>query len=164
MDGKCILIVDDNAVIRRSLRRILESVDGWQVCGEAADGQEGIEKAKELDPDLIILDLSMPRLNGLEAARILSKAMPKIPLLMFFGPYRSSGPERSFRSRRECRSIQDRRRGNSGQAGSHTAWDRLNLGERFPVGILQNVSFQIPQAAGDVDEGLSFLLPVRALR
>jgi|SRR5882757_2448855 DNA-binding NarL/FixJ family response regulator len=83
MGGKGILIVDDNAIIRRSLRRILESVEGWQVCGEAADGQEGVDKAKELGPDLIILDLSMPRLNGLEAARILSKAMPKVPLLMF---------------------------------------------------------------------------------
>jgi DNA-binding NarL/FixJ family response regulator len=83
MGGKGILIIDDNAIIRRSLRRILESVEGWQVCGEAADGQEGIDKAKELDPDLIILDLSMPRLNGLEAARILSKTMPKVPLLMF---------------------------------------------------------------------------------
>jgi DNA-binding NarL/FixJ family response regulator len=83
MSGKGILIVDDNAIIRRSLRRILESVEGWKVCGEAADGQEGIDKAKELGPDLIILDLSMPRLNGLEAARILSKTMPKVPLLMF---------------------------------------------------------------------------------
>lgn len=83
MGGKGILIVDDNAIIRRSLRRILESVEGWKVCGEAADGQEGIDKAKELGPDLIILDLSMPRLNGLEAARILSKTMPKVPLLMF---------------------------------------------------------------------------------
>ena len=60
---KCILIVDDNAIIRRSLRRILESVDGWQVCGEAVDGQVGIEKAKELTPDLIMMDLSMPRLK-----------------------------------------------------------------------------------------------------
>ena len=83
MGGKGILIVDDNAIIRRSLRRILESVEGWKVCGEAADGQEGVDKARELGPDLIILDLSMPRLNGLEAARILSKTMPKVPLLMF---------------------------------------------------------------------------------
>jgi DNA-binding NarL/FixJ family response regulator len=80
---KCILIVDDNAIIRRSLRRILQSVDGWQVCDEAVDGQDGIEKAKELTPDLIIVDLSMPRLNGLEAARALSKTMPELPLLMF---------------------------------------------------------------------------------
>jgi DNA-binding NarL/FixJ family response regulator len=80
---KCILIVDDNAIIRRSLRRILESVDGWQVCDEAVDGQDGIEMAKELTPDLIIVDLSMPRLNGLEAARALSKTMPELPLLMF---------------------------------------------------------------------------------
>jgi len=81
--AKGILIVDDNAIIRRSLRRILESVDDWQVCGEAVDGFDGIEKAKELHPDLIILDLSMPRLNGLEAARVLSKTMPDVPLLMY---------------------------------------------------------------------------------
>ncbi len=81
--GKCILIVDDNAMIRRSLRRILESVNDWQVCGEAVDGFDGIEKAKELHPDLIILDLSMPRLNGLETARVLSKTMPRVPLLMY---------------------------------------------------------------------------------
>jgi len=60
---KCILIVDDNAIVRRGLRRILESVDGCEVCGEAVDGQVGIEKAKELTPDLIMMDLSMPRLK-----------------------------------------------------------------------------------------------------
>ena len=81
--AKGILIVDDNAIIRRSLRRILESMDDWQVCGEAVDGFDGIEKAKELHPDLIILDLSMPRLYGLEAARVLSKTMPDVPLLMY---------------------------------------------------------------------------------
>ena len=74
--AKCILIVDDNAIIRRSLRRILESVDDWQVCGEAVDGLDGLEKAKELRPDL-------PRLNGLEAARVLSKTLPEVPLLMY---------------------------------------------------------------------------------
>lgn len=88
MDGKRltakrVLVVDDNALIRRCLRQTFESVDGWHVCGEAGDGREGIEKAKELHPDLIILDLSMPRLNGLEAARVLSKVMPKVPLLMY---------------------------------------------------------------------------------
>ena len=81
--AKCILIVDDNAIIRRSLRRVLESVNDWRVCGEAVDGLDGIEKAKELHPDLIILDLSMPRLNGLDAARVLSKALPDVPLLMY---------------------------------------------------------------------------------
>ena len=57
--SRCILIVDDNAVIRRCLRRVLESINGWTVCGEAGDGREGIQKAEELRPDLIILDLSM---------------------------------------------------------------------------------------------------------
>jgi CheY-like chemotaxis protein len=78
----CILIVDDNPVIRQSLRRVLESVNDWRVC-EAGDGQEGVEQAENLRPDLIILDLSMPRLNGLEAARVLRKKLPSIPLIMY---------------------------------------------------------------------------------
>src|ERR1700693_6388603 len=81
--AKCILIVEDNAIIHRSLRRILESVNDWKVCGEAVDGFDGIEKAKELHPDLLILDLSMPRLIGLEGARVLSKTLPEVPLLMY---------------------------------------------------------------------------------
>jgi DNA-binding NarL/FixJ family response regulator len=82
-DTRCILIVDDNAIIRRCLRRVFESIEGWTVCDEACDGREGIEKAEAKRPDLIVLDLSMPRLNGLEAARILRKKMPSVPLLMY---------------------------------------------------------------------------------
>jgi len=81
--GKSILIVDDNAVIRRSLRHILESIDGWEVVGEAVDGQDGIEKARQLHPNLIVLDLAMPVKNGLEAARELNQIMPEVPLLMY---------------------------------------------------------------------------------
>ncbi len=78
-----ILIVDDNPVIRRSLRACLvESVD-WQVCGEAANGREALEKAQQLRPDLIILDLSMPVMNGLQAARELKRITPTVQLLMF---------------------------------------------------------------------------------
>jgi len=80
--AKGILIVDDNVVIRRSLRRILESIGEWKIVGEAADGREGIEKARELQPDLIVLDLAMPVMNGLEAARELNQIMPNVPLLM----------------------------------------------------------------------------------
>lgn len=57
--------------------------EGFQVCGEAADGVEGVEKAKALKPDLIVLDLAMPRMNGIEAASILSHTMPSIPIIMF---------------------------------------------------------------------------------
>jgi len=81
--GKSILIVDDNAVIRRSLRHILESIGGWEVVGEAVDGQDGIEKARQLHPNLIVLDLAMPVKNGLEAARELNQIMPEVPLLMY---------------------------------------------------------------------------------
>ena len=78
-----ILIVDDSALVRNSLRTCFESEPGWQVCGEAGSGKDAIEKAKALQPDLIVLDLSMPVMNGLEAAKVLSKLMPSVPLIMF---------------------------------------------------------------------------------
>lgn len=78
-----ILIVDDSPVFRKLLRRALEIQAGWQVCGEAANGKEGIEMAQQTSPDLMVLDLSMPVMNGLEAARILGQQMPSIPVIMF---------------------------------------------------------------------------------
>jgi DNA-binding NarL/FixJ family response regulator len=78
-----ILIVDDSAAIRGVLRDALQRQKGWQVCGEAENGQDGIEKAELLIPDLIVLDLAMPVMNGLEAARTLSKSLPTVPLVLF---------------------------------------------------------------------------------
>lgn len=80
--AKRIMVVDDNPAIRRIFRNILEFNAGWEVCGEAVDGKEGVEKAKLLIPDLIILDLSMPVMNGLEAARILHEIMPQVPVIL----------------------------------------------------------------------------------
>jgi DNA-binding NarL/FixJ family response regulator len=80
---KSILIVDDNPLIRRNVRELLEKQDGLAVCGEAENGLEGIEKAKQLRPHLIVLDLSMPVMNGLDAARKLKELMPAVPLVMF---------------------------------------------------------------------------------
>ena len=81
--SKSILIVDDSFVMRKALRQTLEMQNGWEVCGEAVNGREGIEKAKELKPDVIVLDLSMPVMNGLEATRELKSLLPSIPVLMF---------------------------------------------------------------------------------
>ena len=78
-----ILIVDDSPVFRKLLRKALEIEAGWQVCGEAVNGKEGIELAQRTLPDLIVLDLSMPVMNGLEAARILGQQMPHIPVIIF---------------------------------------------------------------------------------
>jgi DNA-binding NarL/FixJ family response regulator len=76
------MVVDDNPAIRRALKSILEFTDGWVVCGEAVDGRDGIEKAQNLNPDLIVLDVSMPVMNGLEAARVLHQIMPRVPLIL----------------------------------------------------------------------------------
>lgn len=80
--SKRILLVDDNALIRGLVRLCIESRPGFEVCGEAADGVEGIEKGRELKPDLIVLDYSMPRINGLQAAEILHQAAPNTPIIL----------------------------------------------------------------------------------
>ena len=80
---KHILIVDDNAAVRTGMREVLERQEGWEVCAEAANGREGIETVERLKPDLIVLDLSMPVMNGLEAARELQRRFPSVPVLMY---------------------------------------------------------------------------------
>ena len=77
-----ILIVDDHAHIRRIVRVLLEAEDGWVVCGEAADGQQAIDQSKLLDPQVIVLDLHMPLVNGFEAARIIHLRSPKTSILV----------------------------------------------------------------------------------
>jgi len=80
--AKRIMVVDDNPAIRRILRNILEFNHDWVVCGEGVDGRDGVEKAKALSPDLIVLDVSMPVMNGLDAARVLHQIMPDVPLIL----------------------------------------------------------------------------------
>ncbi len=78
-----ILIADDHLEARRGARELLEAHPGWEVCGEACDGMEAIEKAAALKPDIVILDLSMPRMSGIAAARVIRSTAPNLPLLLF---------------------------------------------------------------------------------
>ncbi len=80
---KSVLLVDDNAAIRRALCRLFMSEAGFEICGEAENGQEAIEKAQELHPDLIVMDLSMPVMNGIEATRVLKGLMPTVSVIIF---------------------------------------------------------------------------------
>jgi|SRR5579862_1607211 len=93
-----VLIVDDNEFMRSSLRRLFTSQPDFKVCGEAEDGRQAIDKATELYPDLIVMDLSMPQMTGIEAAHILSRLMPAVPIIIFsdYGKV-LSGQEASFR-------------------------------------------------------------------
>ena len=77
-----ILIVDDHETVRKGVRTILESRKDVEVCGEASNGQEAVEKTFQLKPDLIILDVTMPVFGGFEAARRIKATLPKIPILM----------------------------------------------------------------------------------
>jgi DNA-binding NarL/FixJ family response regulator len=78
-----VLIVDDNAMIRSSLRSWFERNPQWEVCGEAENGQLAIEKVDELHPDIVLMDFQMPVMNGLEATRQISNRAPGIAVLMF---------------------------------------------------------------------------------
>jgi DNA-binding NarL/FixJ family response regulator len=77
-----VLIIDDNEGVRRLIRASVESI-GLNVCGEAGDGFSGVERAKELQPDVILLDLSMPEMNGAEAASVLKSTMPDVLIVLF---------------------------------------------------------------------------------
>ncbi len=77
-----ILIADDHDLMRRGVKALLQSHPGWEVCGEAHTGREAVTKAEELRPDVIILDVSMPDLNGLEAARRIRKTSPSSEILI----------------------------------------------------------------------------------
>ena len=77
-----ILIADDHELIRRGVRTLLEAEPGWNVVAEASDGQEALEKAKETKPEIVVLDIGMPRLSGLEAARRLKRILPQVKVLM----------------------------------------------------------------------------------
>ena len=81
--SKSVLIVDDNAYVRRALRQLFEHETDFVVCGEAQDGEEAIRKAQTLRPELIVMDLSMPVMNGLDAARLIQQSFPKVPIILF---------------------------------------------------------------------------------
>lgn len=77
-----ILIADDHEVVRRGLCTLLQAHEGWEICGEATDGRDAVEKAKQLKPDVIILDVGMPNLNGLGATRQLVQHDPRCKVIV----------------------------------------------------------------------------------
>ncbi len=76
-----ILLVDDHPIVRQGLRTLLEGHSDWEVIGEASDGAEAVQKAKDLSPDVMVLDVTMPRMNGLEACRLLRRQSPALEIL-----------------------------------------------------------------------------------
>jgi two-component system, NarL family, nitrate/nitrite response regulator NarL len=94
-----VLVADDHEVMRMGIRNLLEVQPGWSVCAEANNGQEAVEKTLEFQPDVIIMDLTMPVMNGLEAALQITKKQPQIPVILFslhvsddlYGHFRTDG-------------------------------------------------------------------------
>jgi DNA-binding NarL/FixJ family response regulator len=77
-----ILIVDDHPVVRRGLKHLLASQQEWEVIDEAVDGLEAVEKAQYLNPDVVLLDISMPKMNGLDACRLIRERAPESEILI----------------------------------------------------------------------------------
>jgi DNA-binding NarL/FixJ family response regulator len=78
-----ILVADDHEVMRLGIRNLLEVRPAWKVCAEASDGKEAVERAIEYHPDVIILDIAMPTMNGIEAADHIAAFYPEIPIILF---------------------------------------------------------------------------------
>ena len=78
-----ILVVDDNEVVRGRLSEALNSHDGWEVCAVVENGEQAVAKARELNPDLIILDLAMPVMDGLRATRAILRILPSVPIVIY---------------------------------------------------------------------------------
>ena len=83
MRAKRVLLVDDNAIVRTFLRKLFEAQTGFEISGEAENGRDALEKAEKLKPDLIVLDLTMPVMNGLDAAPLLKQLLPDTPIILF---------------------------------------------------------------------------------
>src|SRR6266850_5844359 len=80
--SKRILIADDHESVLRGLRSLLGAKPGWEICGDAVDGKEAVARATELRPDVIVLDLVMPRMDGLSAARAIREVLPTVPIVL----------------------------------------------------------------------------------
>jgi DNA-binding NarL/FixJ family response regulator len=78
-----IVLADDHEIVRTGIRTLLDGHPPWQVCGEAENGKEAVEKVLKLKPDLVVLDLSMPLMNGIEAAREIRKQSPQTKIIIF---------------------------------------------------------------------------------
>ena len=77
-----ILLADDHELVRQGLRSLIEGQPGWRVCGEATTGREAIAKTRELRPDIVVMDFTMPELNGMEATRQICAALPRTQVLV----------------------------------------------------------------------------------
>src|SRR5689334_13496845 len=82
MNNYRIMVADDHEIVRHGLRALLQAQPLWTICGEAEDGRDAVAKAIELKPDLVVLDIGMPNLNGLEATRQIRAALPTTKVLI----------------------------------------------------------------------------------
>ena len=120
-----VLVCDDHEVMRMGIRNLLLGRSGWSVCAEASNGEEAVEKALRFQPDVVIMDINMPVMNGLEAAQQIYKAQPKIPVILVFPPCLRRSCTSLARGRHSRRRGESRRSPRSGAGGGNRIswWD-----------------------------------------
>ena len=101
------LIVDDSELVRKSLRTVLQANPDWESCGEAPDGETGVELFKELHPNIVILDFQMPGINGIETARRMSEIAPAVPIVLVYAACQLRPGETRPGSRHSVRGVQN---------------------------------------------------------
>jgi DNA-binding NarL/FixJ family response regulator len=116
-----ILLADDHEIVRRGLYSLLQKHEGWEVCGEASDGREAIRMAQQLKPDVVIVDIGMPHLNGLDTTRQLIQLDPNFKVIVLTITDSDQVIREALKCRRTRICAQIRRRARSGVGGGSLA-------------------------------------------
>jgi DNA-binding NarL/FixJ family response regulator len=141
-----ILLADDHAIFRKGIRKIIEEVDGLAVCGEANDGMELLELLKTIHPDLIILDISMPNLRGLEATEEIKRLYPEIKILLLTMHRKKSFVQLGLKAGADGFLLKE-----DADSELYRAIESLKQGEKYFSPLISTIMFDLTQSRPETE-------------
>jgi len=141
-----ILLADDHAIFRKGIRKIIEEVDGLAVCGEANDGMELLELLKTTHPDLIILDISMPNLRGLEATEEIKRRYPEIKILLLTMHRKKSFVQLGLKAGADGFLLKE-----DADSELYRAIESLKQGEKYFSPLISTIMFDLTQSRPETE-------------
>ena len=141
-----ILLADDHALFRKGIRKIIEEVDGLAVCGEANDGMELLELLKTTHPDLIILDISMPNLRGLEATEEIKRRYPEIKILLLTMHRKKSFVQLGLKAGADGFLLKE-----DADSELYRAIESLKQGEKYFSPLISTIMFDLTQSRPETE-------------